>query len=372
MHVWIDGASLVGPVTGIQRVVDALLRAMPGVAPDVEMRAFRFPDDGPPRSGLPVSWHQAPGRRRWMRILRRGHLAPPLELLLRDRKGVFFFPDLTVLPTTPRSRSVVAIYDLSAFSVPELMAADFGRWFRREVSFSVNAADRIMTISRFAADEIEARFPQTRGRVDIVSPAADPHFRPSTPDALDAFRSARGLERPFLLWVGSIEPRKNLVGVLRAWARTHAQLKKDARLVIAGATRDASAEIMNALSAAGGDVIQLGYVPDAELPLLYGAARALVFPSFYEGFGLPPLEAMACGTPVLTSQAASLPEVVGDAALLVDPRDVDAIAAAMTRLLEDDELHARLCVAGLARAAVFDWATSARKLADVFRSLSAP
>ena len=369
MRVWVDGLSLTGRVTGVQRVVERLLQAMVEIDPGLDMRAFRFLGDGPARPQVRAQWRTALAHRRAHAILANRLFAPPLEILLRTRPGVFLFPDFTTLPVSPLSKSVVIIYDLSFFTVPQFSNPGLGSYLRRLVPRSITRADQIITISRFAADEIIERFPSARGRVTVVSPAADARFRPASDAEIAHFRQKLGVDRPYLLFAGTLEPRKNIVGVLEAYEALPASVRARVPLVIAGGKGWRDDAIRARLAAAGPLVKALGYIDDADLPSLYSGARGLVFPSFYEGFGLPPLEAMACGTPVITSRTTALPEVVGDAALLVDPTSVEEIGAAMGRLIDDDGLHTELRRRGLARARLFSWEGAARTLLGVLRAL---
>jgi glycosyltransferase involved in cell wall biosynthesis len=201
-------------------------------------------------------------------------------------------------------------------------------------------------------------------------------FRPASADAIETVRRRYAIDGPFLLSLGGIEPRKNLPALIRAYA----SLPEDVRpiLVIAGPVAPWNPEgwdlvrpSLEALPPRVRDrVVVTGYVSEEEKVALLGGAEALVYPSLYEGFGLPVIEAMACGTPVLTSNVSALPDTAGDAALLVDPRSPEDIADAMERLLTDDTLGERLRTAGTARAAGFSWDETARLTADVLRRAS--
>ncbi|MCB0049455.1 MAG: glycosyltransferase family 4 protein, partial [Caldilinea sp.] len=181
-----------------------------------------------------------------------------------------------------------------------------------------------------------------------------------------------GLPERFVLAVGTIEPRKNINGLLHAFAHLRQKYAlDDVGLAIAGGKGwlyDETLELIDKLGIGAG-VHLLGRVPDEDLHRLYVAARCHIHPAYYEGFGLPPLEAMACGTPTIVSNVSSLPEVVGDAALLVDPHDTEEMAVAMHRLLTDDDLHAELSEKGLQRARVFSWQRAAQRTLEVYRTV---
>jgi alpha-1,3-rhamnosyl/mannosyltransferase len=200
----------------------------------------------------------------------------------------------------------------------------------------------------------------------VIPDGADPTFTPRPAAEVDAGLRAFGLRRgEYLMFLSTIEPRKNLLRILEALERTPPEVGP---LAVAGAQGWNDRDIVDALTRleAAGRVRRLGYVADDARPLLLAGARAFVYPSLYEGFGLPALEALACGTPLLTSNVSSLPEVVGDAALLVDPRDVAAIADGLTRLWHDDRLRDELRARGLARAREFTWERTARLTLAVY------
>jgi glycosyltransferase involved in cell wall biosynthesis len=204
-------------------------------------------------------------------------------------------------------------------------------------------------------------------RLFVIPEAAGPAFHPQDAVAIEVVRRRYGLEGPFLLSVGSLEPGKNRERLLQAFARLQARGLKHA-LVVAGQRAwryEGEAPLARRLGLAD-SVRFLGHVPQADLPALYSAADLFVFPSLYEGFGLPALEALACGTPVVASNVSALPEVVGDAALQVSPLDVEALADAMERLLRDDRLRSDLRERGLERAAQFSWEKAARQTAEVY------
>jgi len=198
--------------------------------------------------------------------------------------------------------------------------------------------------------------------------AADPIYRPLSPEEVARFRATQALPTPYIFYLGTLEPRKNVVRLLEAYARLRQRGITEYPLVLAGAKGWGYEEIFARVQELGLDeqVRFVGYVPYEAAPLWYNAAALFVYPSLYEGFGLPPLEAMACGTPVVASNTSSLPEVLGEAALLVDPLDVEALAEAMARALLQPALRERLRQAGLARAACFSWRRMAEQTMAVY------
>ena len=267
----------------------------------------------------------------------------------------------------PASRRVLTIQDLTLLLFPEWHPADRLAGMVPALVPSVRAADHIITPSHATRRDLLELLPADPERVSVVPDGVSAIFAPVTAGEVAAQLAPLGL-RPdtYLLFMGTIEPRKNLLRLLEAVERAAPEVGP---LVLAGGRGWNDAGIRDALARleAAGRVRSLGYVPDRLRPVLLTGARAFVYPSLYEGFGLPPLEAMACGTPVVASNVSSLPEVVGDAALLVDPEDVPAIAAAMERIWRDQTLRADLRRRGLARARDFTWDRTARLTLEVYR-----
>ncbi len=210
---------------------------------------------------------------------------------------------------------------------------------------------------------LESLFPRTRGRTVVIPHGVEPRFL--TASAAGVARR-HGIDGQFVLAVGTLEPRKNLIALIEAFVSAAPPFQ----LVLAGARGWGGTELDDLIRRHADVVRPIGFVPDEELPALYAEASAFAFPSLEEGFGLPVLEAMAAGTAVLTSDRSSLPEVTGDAALLVDPTDVGAIAAGLDRLLSDEELRVELGRRGRERAATFTWARTARDTVDYLRSVT--
>jgi glycosyltransferase involved in cell wall biosynthesis len=235
---------------------------------------------------------------------------------------------------------------------------------------AVRLAGAIITPSNAVRRDVIERLGVRDERVVAIPEAPAPHFAPVTDAArLAAAREKYGLPERYVLSVGSREPGKNRPALLRAFARLP---KRGLALAIAGqpAWRYEDEQRLVERLGLGERVRFLGYVPDADLPALYSGAEAFAFPSLYEGFGLPVLEAMACGTPVVTSDGSALAEVAGDAALLVDPRDTDALARALERLLADEALRAELRARGLERAGDFSWERAARETLAVYHAVA--
>jgi alpha-1,3-rhamnosyl/mannosyltransferase len=266
--------------------------------------------------------------------------------------------------------TVITIHDLSPLRYPETHPADRVQNFRKHLPDAIDRAARIIVDSEFVGREVIEMFRVDAARVRPVHLGVSAEYRPRPAAETAACLARRGLQRgEYIFAVGTLEPRKNLAQALEAYARLPETVRKRAPLVVAGAKGWVAGELEARMGAAErrGEVRWLGYVPGEDLPLLYSAARFLVYPSIYEGFGLPVLEAMASGIPVITSTEASLPEVAGEAGIMVDPRNNEALRDAMQRLIEDAAEVRRRAELGVAQAARFTWQACAEKTVAVYR-----
>jgi glycosyltransferase involved in cell wall biosynthesis len=273
------------------------------------------------------------------------------------------------LPPFLRCTSVVTVHDIAYALFPHTFSPRDRLLLSIAVPLSMRRAQRVITVSDAARRDILRHYRVAAEKVVAIPNAVEDHFRPAPDqDAWARVRARYGLPDRYILAVGNLQPRKNLRRLIEAFAALRAASRIDQRLVLVGKGLWRESDVFGAIKAHGleEEVIATGYVPDADLPVLYRAADVFVYPSLYEGFGLPPLEAMACGTPVITSNDSSLPEVVGDAALLIEPTDVGDLATALARLLGDAALRGRLVAAGLARAARFSWEETARRTLAVY------
>jgi glycosyltransferase involved in cell wall biosynthesis len=312
-----------------------------------------------------IGWRVIPSRRLWTV----GRLS--LEMLTRP-PDVLFVPAHSLPPIVPRRprASVVTIHDLGYLHFPgEHPAAT--RLLRRYANrWSARRATGVVAISGATRDDLVRLDGVDPRKISVVHHGRAPWFKPvEDADLVAAVRARHGLDGPYVLFIGTLQPRKNLERLLAAFDRAAAD-RPDLLLALVGAGGWQPERLEHALARvrARDRVRLLGYAPDDDLPPLLCGSLGLAFPSLYEGFGLPALEAMACGVPVLTSTTSSLPEVVGEAALLVDPLDVDAIAGGLGRLADEPELRRQLGERGLARAAGFTWERSARETLAVLRA----
>lgn len=285
-------------------------------------------------------------------------LAP---LLLR-RSGVDLFHGVhSVVPVSCPVPSVVTVHDLAFIRFPQTFRAYNRIYLDVATRLSVRRAARILVVSEHTRREVIGLLGVAPERVVVTPNAVREHFRPPDPAVLEAFRARKGLPERFVLYVGTLEPRKNLTTLLEAYAEV--ARRQAPPLLVGGGKGWLYDAVFQRLEALGlrERVRFVGYLDEEELPLWYAAATVFVFPSIYEGFGMPPLEAMACGTPVVASNTSSLPEVVGDAGLTVSPYDPAALAEAISRVLDDADLRQDLRERGLRQARAFSWRVTAER-----------
>lgn len=319
----------------------------------------------------------APNQRRvacWTPAHHRFERAALAVELLPHRLDLLHSPDF-IPPYGGRYRSVITVHDLAFLHYPGFLTAESRRYYNGQIAAAVRRADHIIADSEATRSDVIELLGVPPGKVSTVLMAADERFRPATPEAIAQMRNRHGLPEDYSLFLGTFEPRKNLGGLLRATALLRADLPDAPPLVVAGRRGWLYEEAFALCSELGldGFVIWLEDAPFEDFPALYSGAQVFCLPSFYEGFGLPPLEAMACGTPVVVSDRASLPEVVGDAGLLVDPDDPASIADGLRRVLTDPALAADLRRRGREQAARFSWRETARQTLAVYeRTLEGP
>jgi glycosyltransferase involved in cell wall biosynthesis len=291
------------------------------------------------------------------------------KALARERYDLYHYTNFD-LPRIVRGPVVATCYDLEPLRHPELFTRRIV-WFYRLFSRGLRRADHIITISNNTSQDVQRLLGIPSNRLTAIPLGVDARFRPVTDVARRAeVRAKHGLSDRFVLYVGNTMPHKNLGRVVEAMRKVRCRVR-GVRLVLAGAPDKYRGDVQQAISACGLEeaVAFPGRIPESDLPALLSMAAVFVYPSLYEGFGLPVVEAMACGTPVVTSNRASLPEVVGEAAITVDPLDVDAIAAAIERILEDEGESRRLRDQGLERAQQFTWERCARAHLRVYEEL---
>lgn len=330
----VNARVLSSSLTGVQRYLSSILNYMPdGV---VELH----PTD--PKHGV------------------RGHAWEQLLLPARLERKLLWSPSNTgPLSVT---KQVLTVHDLASFDHPEFLNSRFAAWYRFLLPRLVRRVRRIIAVSEFTKERLMELFGIPEERIAVIWNGVDDRFRPQAEGQVSLALNKLGIPtRRYFVALGSLEPRKNLQRLLQAWSRIVLDLPDDVWLVLAGAKGKSLIFDATSFDPLPPRVHLTGYVPDEMLPALYTGAIATPYLSVYEGFGLPPLEAMACGTQALTSNRTALPEVVGDAALAVDPYDVDAISDGLIRLVGDTDFRAVLRRRGFERAKRFSWRSTAEQ-----------
>jgi glycosyltransferase involved in cell wall biosynthesis len=354
---------------GIHNYIQQIIRHLP--ASDDQLQFTVFADHVPVEQeeypdGLSWKTSRWPTGRPWARIAWE-QLAQPWAL---RRVGVHLLHAMAfVCPLLASVPAVITIHDLSFLRFPEQFRPLNRLYLSTMTRHSCRRARRVIAVSQATADETVRLLGVPAERIDVVPNGVHhAHLHTLPARQVQAFRQAKGLPERFVLFLGTLEPRKNLTTLVQAFARTQAA-RQGVKLVIAGGKGWYYQEIFASVERFGLEdaVLFPGFVPDAELPLWYNTATVFVYPSLYEGFGLPLLEAMACGTPVIGADASCIPEVVGDAGLLIPPHDAAALADALECLLADADLRADLSQRGRALAAAYTWEAAANATVDSYR-----
>ncbi len=358
---------------GIGRYVRELAAALASLDRDTDYRLFvagARRDRLPPLPGPNFRWTPSRLSPLWFaRLWHRARLPLPVERWVGS-VALYHATDFVLPPTRPATRTLLTVHDLSFVRTPDTASPALKRYLDRVVPRSVQRADHVLADSQATKDDLTALYGVNPGKITVLLSGVNPRFQPvRDPVALTAVRQRYGIgSAPFILSVGTVQPRKNYERLIRAFASLPDQA---VHLVIAGGRGWLQGPIYAVVDALNvrDRVHFIGFADDADLPALYSAARCFAFPSLYEGFGLPVLEAMACGAPVVTSNVSSLVEVAGQAALLVDPLSVDDIGAALARLLTDEPLRVHLVEQGLRQAAQFTWERAARQLLEIYQRM---
>ncbi len=286
---------------------------------------------------------------------------------------ILLLPELEIPPVN-HEKIVSVIHDVIPLVSEKWHTRGSARIIGKFIKRAVNKADMVITVSNHTKQDLIQVTGIKEEKVRVTHEGICPFYRKMVSmDCNGLLKRKYGIEDRFILFTGTIEPRKNLAALFKAYSLLKNERKVPHKLIVVGKKGWMYKEIFETVNRLGisEDVLFTGYVPDEELVLFYNTADLFVYPSFYEGFGLPPLEAMACGTPVITSNTSSLPEVVGDAGIMVDPHDVNGLASAMERVLYDEALRERMTADGLERAKLFSQENMARAtlkvLEDVYK-----
>ncbi len=372
MRIVIDAQSLIEPLAGIGRYARCLLETFAKMPPGNEFHLFygaslrqwrvKFPEfDNPDFHPKLIKF---PGKI-YRALTEKYKIAPPLAFM-----GSFdLFHGLNYYVPRVKYPSIVNIYDMSFALHPQFFTRERLSDIPPKAAVSSKRADRIITGSIAAKSDIVDIYNVPEDKVVVIPNGVEERFRPRGADEIELYRKRSGLPDKFLLYVGTVEPRKNITALAKAYKKLRL---KDVSLVIAGAKGwlyDGIVREIGELNL-GERVIFTGRIPEEDLPLIYCSSLVFVYPSVYEGFGFPPLEAMACGAPVITGDRSSLPEIVGDAGLCVDPENVDILAGAMEYLLADEGKRRELAGKGIERAKGFSWKRCADKTMALYRELA--
>jgi len=359
---------------GIGRYVRELVAALAHIDPySAEYRLFAA---GAPRNATPpphleaFAWCPTPITPKWSaRIWHRAHIPLPIEAFV-GRVDVYHATDFVLPPTLPHTNTILTVHDLSFVRVPESASPKLKRYLDRVVPDSVRRADLVLADSQATKDDLVALYHTHPDKIQVLLSGVDSRFQPATTDPRDLRRKYNIPPRPYIFSVGTVQPRKNYARLIQALALVRAR-GHDVSLVIAGGKGWLEDPIYAAIRETNMQeyVHFIGFADEQDLPALYTHAACTAFVSLYEGFGLPILESMGCGTPVVTSRVSSLPEVAGDAALMIDPYDTHAIAESISRILIDDTLRQTLIRRGRERVKQFTWERSARQLVDLYRQV---
>jgi len=372
IRVGLDYTAAVHQSAGIGRYTREMVKALAASSTQLDYRLFVADASKVARPVLPgpnFSWRPTRLTERWLARL---WYRLRLPLWIENWTGpldLFHAPDFVLPPVKPGTRTLVTIHDLSFIREPDTIMPGMTAHLNKWVPHSVKQADHVIAVSEATRQDLIELYQTPPEKISVLYHGVTPDFKPVTePRQLAAIRHKYGLgEQPFILSVGTIQPRKNYQRLVQALAR----LDSSMALVIVGSKGWNYEHVFKEV--AKFDLVErvhfLGFVADADLPMLYNAASLFVYPSLYEGFGLPVLEAMACGIPVVASNQSALPEVVGEAGLLIDPRDVEAIAAAMSRILSEPALRHHLAQIGLKQAAKFAWPDMAAKLLNLYQKI---
>ncbi|HEY71758.1 MAG TPA: glycosyltransferase family 4 protein [Thermoflexia bacterium] len=370
--IYLDISAAVHRRAGLGRYAESLTRALVAADPDRYALFYNRERGVEPLAGLEhlPSRTVALGYKPWRMLIWMGQLARVAFDRLLPHAELFHATE-HLLPPLHSIPTVLTVHDLIFRRMPQHHKL-LNRWYLNlTMPLYCRRADHIIAISESTRRDLVSAYGLPPEKITVIHEAADPRFRPQPPETTDAARARYGLPERYLLSVGTIEPRKNLSRLLTAFESLYAEGLTDA-LVIVGRRGWLYDDFFAALerSPARDAVLFPGYAPDEDLPAIYAGAQALVFPSLYEGFGLPVLEAMACGTPVACSDTSSLPEITGDAAFRFAPSDVKSIAAVLRRLLRNADLRQTLRWRGFMQAARFSWKQVATETKAVYETLS--
>ncbi|MFN7928696.1 MAG: glycosyltransferase family 1 protein [Blastocatellia bacterium] len=366
MRIALDAIPLVAKKTGVGHYTDALAEWLARTHHDHQYELvspfdFPFPNGHQPPPNLSKRFTPVhPWLRKWWLV--------GLPTMLRLSPFDLFHGTNYCIPVFAPCPTVVTIHDLSLYAQDKTHERQNVTRGKRRIPIMARRADLIIAPSEATKREIEHYLHIPSDRIRVVYEAAREKMQPLPPAACEAVLQKHGIDRPYLLYTGTIEPRKNLLKLIRAYSEIVHTTEHHPMLVLCGGRGWMDEEVFELVAELKLQrlVKFTGYVDDEDLPALYSACEVFVYPSLYEGFGLPPLEAMACGAPVVTSDTSSLPEVVGKAGLLVNPHEALELAQVLVNLLDDENQRRHFRHAGLERAKLFSWERAAHETQAVY------
>lgn len=357
---------------GIGRLVRQLVSALAVEDPTTPYKLFvagASLDKLPPPPGSNFQWKPTRITPRWFaRIWFRARLYWPIETFIGNVK-LYHATDFTLPPTLPKTKTILTVHDLSFVRSPDTLPITLKTYLDRTVPYSVKRADHVLADSQATKDDLIDLYGTPPEKITVLLSGVDANFQPiKDKDKIQAIRAKYKIpDRPYIFSIGTVQPRKNYPRLIQALHQLGDEFS-EVNLVIAGGKGWLENPIYETIRQLGMEnrVIFTGFADDADIPTLYSAAALTAYPSLYEGFGFPIVESMACGTPVLTSHVSSMPEVAGDAALMIDPFDIEAMVDGLRVLLTDDTLRKTLIERGFQQAKKFTWEKAANELRMIY------
>jgi glycosyltransferase involved in cell wall biosynthesis len=377
MKIYIEASSFYGQRSGVGRYGLTVTEALMKQGAEDKLVLFNFLRPGrkividfnlPKNASINhIRW--LPGR--FFSFLMRKGISLPLELFGLGRADILLFPNFISWPSLLRKKRVVVVHDVAFLYFPEFTQSKNLAYLRKQLRKSLQRASKIVTISESTKNDLIKEYSVPSDKITVVYCAVDHNiFNPKSSDQFESVLKKFNLPRDYFLFVGNLEPRKNLGGLLKAYSQSYGQHKTALVLVGGGKWAWNNSGFHDQLKQLENlPVYTPGFIDDDDLAALYTNAKAFVYPSFYEGFGIPPLEAMASGCPVICSNTSSLPEVVGNAAITLSPKDTEGLARAMVDVSSNESLRQKMIKDGLVRAKKFDWEKSANILSNVIDGL---
>lgn len=374
-RIYIEASSFYGKRSGVGRYGLMVSQHLERQRPDDQFVLFSFLRPGrqlvrdfTPSTNTCIKYIRWFPGRAFSLLMRKG-MALPLELFGMWRADILLFPNFIAWASILRKPRISIVHDVAFLFYPEYIQTKNLEYLKRQLARSLERSTKVIAVSEATKSDLIKQYSVPAQKIHVVYNAVDTAlFNPDAHKRTAEVCKQRGIPTKYLLFVGNVEPRKNLEGLLQAYAQSYPQHKL--ALVIVGAKGWNDSGIERRIHHLKGlPIHRTEFIDDNDLAALYAGAEAFIYPSYYEGFGIPCLEAMASGCPVICSDTSSLPEVVGEAGVLVAPTDTAGLSAAITHVTSDDRLRKRLIAAGLKQAQKFTWEASARQLSKVIDSL---